>query len=124
MGNVDYEAIEDFLEEVFPEHRYILPNQTILTKLRIRTFYSTMEGWIVFSKGKSYRLIYKDDNTRIFLMLDGYIVIVNEEYTDVFLDSDFYSRYDEWGYILESEEVANISGKIAKINNRKVIEVK
>lgn len=123
MGKVDYEAIEDFLEEAFLEHWYILPNQTTL-KLRIRTFYCTMKGWIDFSKGKSYRLIYKDDNTRIFLLLDGYIVIVNEEYTDVFLDSDFNSLYNEDGYLLDSMEVVNIFEKIVKINNRKVIEVK
>ena len=120
MGNVDYEAIEDFLEEAFPERGYTLHQ----TRSRIRTFYGTMEGWDVFSRGKSYRLIYKDDNTRIFLMLDGYIVIINEEYTDVFLDSDFYSRYAEDGYILDSMEVVNIFEKIVKINNRKIIEVK
>ena len=121
MGNVDYEAIEDFLEEAFPECGYISPNQA---RSRIRTLYGSMAGWIDFSKGKSYRLIYKDDNTRIFLMLDGYIVIINEEYTDVFLDSDFYSRYAEDGYILDSMEVVNIFEKIVKINSRRIIEVK
>ena len=84
----------------------------------IKTQYCNRPVWQIYSNGKTFASVYKDNNIQIYLVLEhGQLVVVYDcldTYYDLGLDKR--TEYGRFGYILTQEEYINI---IENLNNKK-----
>ena len=102
---------KNFLDKIF-----LKPDgETIITQ------YCNRPVWQVYSMGKTFASIYKDNNIQIYLVLEhGQLVVVYDcfdTYYDLGLDN--MTGYNGCGYVLTREEYINIVENLNKKKKKK-----